>query len=149
MAERLGLLQPAQKIHDDPAAEASRALRTLASRVKESGAALGVLRYWQRHEMAAASAAGLDRLSTMLLDENIRCWDSAAAGPAPAPPGFTDDPRLFLPGDNAHPSAAGQARMAECLRGMVIELLDADSGSGRILGPAGLSPGPPSRRRAL
>ncbi len=137
-----GSMKPASPPSGDRESMVGQSLRELISSIRprdradrKSPVKIGAVLYRSRSEIAASSIPGLERLGRVLETNDVPTWSSIARqaeaanataigdaqGGGPHP-GFADDPSLFLPGDDVHASAAGQLRLAELLRFVVIEL---------------------------
>lgn len=123
MAERLGLLIPGHAPgYDERVAIAGEALRGLVARAQAAGARVGVVQYWTFHELRGGPDPGHDVLRRELGETTAAVWQCGGDGASGVK--FTADRSLFLPGDDVHPSAAGQARLGEVLDACVRKLLE-------------------------
>ncbi len=123
MAVRLGLLIPSHAPgYDERVAMAGRALRELVATVQTRGVRVGVVQYWMFHELRDGPDPGHDVLCRELGERTAPVWQCGGEGAMGVK--FTADRSLFLPGDDVHPSAAGQARLGEVLNVCVRSLLD-------------------------
>jgi hypothetical protein len=120
-AEALGLLERGTAPgYDDRVSIATTALREMVAMVRAGGARIGVLQYLKLSELRSGAEASHQPLRRVAEDGGARVWSTVEGTGR-----FTADSTLFLPGDDVHPSAAGQARLAERLEACVLELLGA------------------------
>lgn len=123
LAVRLGLLIPSHAPgYGERVAIAGRALRDLVAEVQRSGASVGVVQYWMFHELRDGADAGHGVILDDLKETTATVWQCGGDGAGGVR--FTADRSLFLPGDDVHPSAAGQARLGRVLDACVRTLLE-------------------------
>jgi hypothetical protein len=120
VSERLGLLERGSAPgYEERVKMTAGALRELLALVREKGAAVGVVQYWKLSELRSGKAdAGHDALKGTVEAAGVRVWQTSEEEGRSA-----GEPALFLPGDDVHPSAAGQARLGEVLERCVLELM--------------------------
>lgn len=121
LAVSLGWRVPAKPVNfDDRVAQARSALEELVSVARHAGAKIGAVVYLTRPELRTAAPA--ERAL------QLEAWLDGVGVPRMStrddPARFTDDPSLYLPGDDVHPSAKGHERLAEALRAMSERLLN-------------------------
>lgn len=129
-AVAIGTMTSARPPGKDAQAMVDDALTQLVAKARAAGTpgtptAVGALLFRARSEIGGegggGGVAGLDHLREKLRELGVPCWSSVADD---TQPGFINDSALFIRDDPVHPSAAGQARLAQLLRHITLQLRD-------------------------
>lgn len=111
--------------HEQDIAEALGALRTLIDRAHASGAKVILVQFLKQNELRAGAEPGFAEIRRIAAEATppVRLLDNSGA--------FSENgvPResLFLPGDNVHPSAAGQRALGALILNGIVQELGLDS----------------------
>lgn len=113
--------------HEQDIAEALGALRTLIDRAHAAGAKVVLVQFLKQSELRGGAEPGFAAIRRAAEESGVpvRVLDSSGA--------FSENgvPResLFLPGDNVHPSAAGQRALGALILNGIMQELGLDSGA--------------------
>ncbi|MBX3406791.1 MAG: SGNH/GDSL hydrolase family protein [Phycisphaeraceae bacterium] len=120
---------PRTTTHEQDVAHALGALRDLIDLARASGASVVLVQYLKLSELAAARSeggggaeAGFSAIRAVAESASVRTIDTSGAFAANGVPRAN----FFLPGDNVHPSAAGQRAMGALIVGAVVQELGLD-----------------------